>query len=76
MRKSSRPLKIGTNFASDGIITKKQDVLQEIGQQLLSSKHIFTLGQLMNLGPDENSTWFPKYFPVANQPILKVHLLM
>jgi hypothetical protein len=52
MQESSRPLKIGTNFANNGIITKKQDVLQEIGQQLLSNKHIFTLGQLMNLTLD------------------------
>jgi hypothetical protein len=52
MQKSSKPLKIRTNFVDDGIITKTQDVLQEISQQLLSSKHIFTLGQLMNLGPD------------------------
>jgi hypothetical protein len=27
-------------------------MFQEISQQLLSSKHILTLGQLMNLAPD------------------------
>jgi hypothetical protein len=41
--------KIRTNFCNDGAITKKQDVFQEINQQLLSSKHAFTLGQLMHL---------------------------
>jgi hypothetical protein len=41
-----------TDFAYDGAITEKHDVLQEIGQYLLSSKHIFTLGQLMHLASD------------------------
>jgi hypothetical protein len=49
MQKPSRLLKIGTNFGDDGTITEKQDMLQEINQQLLNSKHTFTLGQLMHL---------------------------
>jgi hypothetical protein len=49
MQKPSRPLKIKTNFGNNGAIIKKQEVFQEIGQQLLSSKHTLTLGQLMHL---------------------------
>jgi hypothetical protein len=49
MQESSRPLKIWTDFANDGTITKKQNVFQKISQQLLSSKHTVTLGQLMHL---------------------------
>ncbi len=52
MQESFRPSKIGTNFVNDGTIIKKYDMLQEIGQYLLSSKHILTLGQLMHLAPN------------------------
>jgi hypothetical protein len=30
----------------------------------------------MYLAFDLNNMWFLKYFPTANQPIFKVHLLM
>jgi hypothetical protein len=41
-----------TDFGNNGAITEKQDMLQEISQQLLSSKHIMTFGQLMHLTLD------------------------
>jgi len=52
MQESFGPLKIRTNFVDDGTITKNKYVLQEIGQQLMSSKDIFTFGQLMHLALD------------------------
>jgi hypothetical protein len=44
MQESFGPLKTRTNFADDGTITKNKYVLQEIGQQLVSSKDTFTFG--------------------------------
>jgi hypothetical protein len=52
MQESFGPLKTRTNFVDDGTITKNKYVLQEIGQQLLSSKDTFTFGQLMHLALD------------------------
>jgi hypothetical protein len=51
-------------------------MIQEIDQQLLNSKHTFTLGQLMHLAPNLNGMCFLEYLPIANQPIFKLHLLM
>ncbi len=39
-------LKTWTSFGDDGTIIEKQDLLQEIGQQLLCSKHTLTLVNL------------------------------
>jgi hypothetical protein len=39
-------------FANEGEIIEKQDMFQEIDQELLSSKHTFPLGQLMHLAFD------------------------
>jgi hypothetical protein len=52
MWESFGPAKTETNFVNEGAITKKQNMFQEIHQQLLSSKHILTLGQLMHLALD------------------------
>ncbi len=49
MQESSRPPKFRIDFANDGAIIENHDVLQKIGQYLLSSKHTLTLGQLMHL---------------------------
>ncbi len=52
MQESSRLPKTRTNFANDGTISEKQDMLQEINQQLLSNEHTLTLGQVMHLALD------------------------
>ncbi len=52
MQESFGPSKTRTNFANNGAITKKQNMLQKIGQQLLSSKHTLTFGQFMHLAPN------------------------
>ncbi len=51
MQKPFGPPKTRANFGDDGTITERQEVLQEIGQKLLCSKHTLTLGQLMHLAP-------------------------
>jgi hypothetical protein len=52
MQESSRPLEIRIGVGDYGTIIEKWDVLQEIDQQLLNSKHIFTLGQFVHLALD------------------------
>ncbi len=67
MQKPSRPPKIKTNFGDDGTIIEKQEVPQEINQQLLSSKHTLTLGQLMHLAPNLKQYVVSRVLP-SSQP--------
>jgi len=46
-------------------------VLQEISQQLLSSKHIFTLGQLMHLAFDLKQYVVSIVFPDSQPTLLQ-----
>jgi hypothetical protein len=46
-------------------------VLQEINQQLLSSKHIFTLGQLMHLALDLKQYVVSIVFPNSQPTLLQ-----
>lgn len=63
MEESFGPLKTRTDFTNNGAITKKQNMLQEIGQQLLSSKHTFTFGQFMHLAPNLKQYMVSKISP-------------
>jgi hypothetical protein len=45
-------LRIRIGFGNNETIIEKQDVFQEIGQQLQNSKHTLTLHQLMHLALD------------------------
>ncbi len=63
MQESSRLPKTRTNFADDGTINEKQDMLQEINQQLLSNEHTLTLGQVMHLAPNLKQYVDSRVFP-------------
>jgi hypothetical protein len=48
MQELFRLLKTKTDFSDNGAInTEKQNMFQEISQQLLNNKHSLTLGQFM-----------------------------